>query len=482
MSVQMQDFVPVLPEIFLLGMACIILMIDLFLTDRTRGITYLLSQATLVGAFLLSLGLSSMDPRVVLHGTVVLDPMASLLKMGVYITTAVAFLYSRQYLRERNLFRGEFFLLGLFAVLGMMVLISAHSLITVYLGLELMSLALYAMVAMQRDSGTASEAAMKYFVLGAMASAMLLYGMSILYGLTGSLDLGEIAQAVQVGEGGAGIVLVFALVFMLIGVAFKLGAVPFHMWIPDVYHGAPTAVTLFVSTAPKLAAFAMLMRLMVNGLGEIHGQWQDILILLGILSVAVGNVVAIAQSNIKRMLAYSGISHIGFLLFGVLTGTAEGFSAAMFYALAYVLMGLASFGMVILLSRAGFESDSLDDFRGLNERSPWFAFMMLVVMFSMAGVPPFLGFWAKLAVFKAVITADADLVWVAVVGVLFSVVGAFYYLRVVKNMYFDKPPEGAGRLESNFDMRVVLSANALAILALGIAPGWLMALVTSAIG
>lgn len=482
MSVQMQEFVPVLPEIFVLGMACIILIIDLFLTDRTRGITYLLSQATLVGAFLLSLGLSPMDPKVVLNGTVVLDPMASLLKMGVYIAAALVFLYSRQYLRERNLFRGEFFLLGLFAVLGMMVLISAHSLLTVYLGLELMSLALYAMVAMQRDSATASEAAMKYFVLGAMASAMLLYGMSILYGLTGELDLGRIAENIQVGEGGADIVLVFALVFMLIGVAFKLGAVPFHMWIPDVYHGAPTAVTLFVSTAPKLAAFAMLMRLMVNGLGDIHGQWQDILILLGILSVAVGNVVAIAQANIKRMLAYSGISHIGFLLLGVLTGTAEGFSAAMFYALTYVLMGLASFGMVILLSRAGFESDSLDDFRGLNERSPWFAFMMLIVMFSMAGVPPFLGFWAKLSVFKAVITADADLVWVAVVGVLFSVIGAFYYLRVVKNMYFDKPPEGEARLESNFDMRVALSANALAILVLGIAPGWLMALVTSAIG
>jgi len=480
MSIQIQEFVPVLPEIFVLGMACVVLVVDLFLTDRTRAISYLLSQATLVGAFLLTLSLSGLDGQVVLNGMVVLDPMASLLKMGVYIATAVVFLYSRHYLRERNLFKGEFFLLGLFAVLGMMVLISAYNLLSIYLGLELMSLSLYAMVAMQRDSATASEAAMKYFVLGAMASAMLLYGMSILYGLTGSLDLGEIDRSIQVADSSVDIVLVFALVFILIGVAFKLGAVPFHMWIPDVYHGAPTAVTLFVSTAPKLAAFAMLMRLVAEGLGSIHAQWQDILILLGILSVAVGNVVAIAQSNIKRMLAYSGISHIGFLILGVLTGSAEGYSAAMFYAVSYVLMGLASFGMVILLSRAGFEGDSLDDFRGLNERSPWFALMMLIVMFSMAGVPPFLGFWAKLSVFKAVVAAD--LVWLAVVGVVFSVIGAFYYLRVVKHMYFDKPLEQAAPIESNFDMRVVLSANSLAILALGIAPGGLMALITAAIG
>jgi NADH-quinone oxidoreductase subunit N len=359
----------------------------------------------------------------------------------------------------------------------MMVLISAHSLLTVYLGLELMSLALYAMVAMQRESVVASEAAMKYFVLGAMASAMLLYGMSMLYGLTGSLDLAEINHTLAGGQADR-LVLSFALVFVIIGIAFKLGAVPFHMWVPDVYHGAPTAVTLFVSTAPKLAAFAMLVRLLVDGMGSIQADWQGILVILSLLSVAIGNVVAIAQSNIKRMLAYSAISHIGFILIGVLSGTDEGYAAALFYAITYVIMGLASFGTVLLMGRAGFEAENLDDYRGLSERSPWFAFLMLLVMFSMAGVPPFLGFWAKLFVIQAAVRVD--LVWLALVAVVFSVVGAFYYLRVVKLMYFDKPVEGPA-LEAGSEVRIALSANALALLVFGILPGPLLAACAAAI-
>ncbi|WP_303903821.1 NADH-quinone oxidoreductase subunit NuoN [Thiohalomonas denitrificans] len=478
MNFETPDFLPVVPELFVLGMACLILVVDLFLSDRSRVVTYLMSQATLVGALVVTLGLSSPIAQVTMNGTFVLDPMATLLKSVVYIASFVAFLYAKDYLRARSLFKGEFFLLGLFAVLGMMVLISAHSMLTVYLGLELMSLSLYAMVALQRNSATASEAAMKYFILGAMASAMLLYGMSMLYGATGTLDLGELGARVQ-GAGPSSLVLVFGLVFLIVGIAFKLGAVPFHMWVPDVYHGAPTAVTLFVSSAPKLAAFAMLMRLLVDGLPGLHGHWQDMLILLAVLSVALGNVLAIAQANIKRLLAYSGISHVGFLLMGVLAGTPEGYAAGMYYAIAYVIMTLGGFGMVILMSRAGFEADRLEDYKGLNERSPWFALMMLILMFSMAGVPPFLGFWAKLAVLEAVVSID--LIWVAVVAVVFSVIGAFYYLRVVKYMYFDKP-EDEHSLVAGSDLRFLLSANGLAVLGLGIFPGSLLALCASAIG
>lgn len=317
---------------------------------------------------------------------------------------------------------------------------------------------------------------MKYFVLGAMASAMLLYGMSMLYGLTGSLDLAEIHTAIA-GGSGQPVVLAFALVFIIIGVAFKLGAVPFHMWVPDVYHGAPTTVTVYMSAAPKLAAFAMLMRLLVDGLGGLHGQWQDILIIITLLSLAVGNVIAIAQTNIKRMLAYSAISHVAFMLLGVLAGTEAGYASGLFYAVSYALMSLASFGMVIFMSRAGFEADNLDDYKGLNERSPWHAFLMLMVMFSMAGVPPFLGFWSKLFVIQAAV--QADLVWLAVAAVVFSVIGAFYYLRVVKLMYFDKPADSAP-LEAGWGMRMTISANALAMLGLGILPGPLMALCIAA--
>ncbi|MEC9313833.1 MAG: NADH-quinone oxidoreductase subunit NuoN, partial [Pseudomonadota bacterium] len=330
------------------------------------------------------------------------------------------------------------------------------------------------MVAMQRDSGVATEAAMKYFILGSIASGMLLYGMSIIYGVTGSLSMNEIALAVAAGNGDETI-LSFGIVFLVIGVGFKFGAVPFHMWLPDVYHGAPTAMTLFIAAAPKIAAFAMIIRLLAEGLIDLQHHWQDMLVMLAVLSMIVGNVVAIAQSNLKRMLAYSTISHVGFLLMGVLSGTQEGFSAALFYTLIYALMTLGAFGMILLLSRQGFEAENIDDFKGLSERQPWFALMMLILMFSMAGIPPLAGFYAKLTVIKAVI--DVDLLLVALVAVVTSVIGAFYYLRVIKVMYFDKPLVDH-KLEAGSTMQIMLSANALMVLGLGIVPGILMKICT----
>jgi len=475
----MPDLMPALPEMFLLTMACIILLADLFISDKNRVFTYLMSLATLGVTAALTVAMHTPEPVYTFDGSFVSDTMGDVLKVFVYLVTAVAFIYSRDYLLARNIFKGEYFVLGLFAVLGMMVLISAHSMLTIYLGLELLSLSLYAMVAFQRDSSKATEAAMKYFVLGALASGMLLYGMSLIYGITGTLDIGGVHTAIIGLEDSKQMVLGLGLVLVIVGMAFKLGAVPFHMWMPDVYHGAPTAVTLFISTAPKIAAFAMIMRLLVEGLGDLHAQWRDILIIMAVLSMLVGNVIAIAQTNIKRMLAYSTISHVGFLLLGILAGTQAGYSASMFYVIVYALMGMGGFGVIILLSRSGFEADKLDDFKGLNDRSPWFAFIMMILMFSMAGVPPALGFYAKLAVLQAVI--GAGLAWLAVVAVIFSIIGAFYYLRIIKLMYFDKA-EDTNPIETSTDMKVVLSANGLGILFLGLAPGSLLSLCTAAIG
>jgi NADH-quinone oxidoreductase subunit N len=476
MNFEMPNFALALPEIFVLCMACIVLLADLFIGERNRFITYLMAQATLVGAMVLTLGLSSSEVQYTFGGSFVRDTMGDVLKAFIYLSTLIVFVYSRDYMRARQLFNGEYFVLGLFGVLGMMVMVSAHSLLTLYLGLELLSLCLYAMVALQRDSIAATEAAMKYFVLGSLASGMLLYGMSMLYGVTGSLDIGEIGAYVAQNVG-HNLVLAFAVVFVVVGLAFKLGAVPFHMWAPDVYHGASTNVTIYIGTAPKIAAFAMVMRLLVDGLGGLHVEWQGMLVMLAILSMAIGNIIAIAQSNLKRMLAYSTIAHVGFLLVGVLAGTENGYASAMFYIIIYALMGLGGFGMIMLLSRAGFEADRLEDFKGLNERSPWFAFIMMILMISMAGIPVSAGFWAKLAVLQAVVRAD--MVWLAVVAVIFSVIGAFYYLRIVKLMYFDKP-EDTAPIEPAFDMRIVLSANGLAVLALGIFPGALSVLCVEA--
>jgi NADH-quinone oxidoreductase subunit N len=380
--------------------------------------------------------------------------------------------YTRQYTEVRGLFRGEFLVLVLLSTLGMMVMISASHFLTLYLGLELMSLSLYAMVALDRDSPISTEAAMKYFVLGALSSGLLLYGMSMIYGTTGALALDEVAYAI-LGADVNRTVLTFGLVFVVAGIAFKLGAAPFHMWVPDVYHGAPTAVTLFIASATKLAAFAFTLRLLVEGLQQLAADWQGMLMLLAIISIAIGNITAIAQTNLKRMLAYSSIAHMGYMLLGVLSGTLNGYASAMFYVVIYVLMSLGTFGMIILLSREGFEADNLDDFKGLNQRSPWYAFIMLLLMFSMMGVPPAVGFYAKLAVFQAVL--EAGFVWLAVAAVLLSVVGAYYYLRLIKLMYFDEPSERTP-LAPRRDMRIVMGANGLAILLLGIVPQPLMAL------
>ena len=476
MTLDPSEFMVILPEIFVLSMTCVILVLDLFLDDKERFISYWLTQITLVFAAVITLSVSNGQTELVFFGTYIADAMGSTLKVFIYLVTALAFLYSRHYLTERDLFKGEFYVLGLFGMLGMMVMVSAHSMLTVYLGLELLSLSLYAMVAFNRDAYPCSEAAMKYFVLGALASGMLLYGMSILYGLTGTLDLTDIANAL--GEQEVTAPLVFATTFVVVGLAFKLGAVPFHMWVPDVYQGAPTPVTLYLGSASKIAAFAMVMRLLVESMGALQSEWQGMLIALAVLSLAIGNVVAVAQTNLKRMLAYSTISHVGFLLLGILSGNQQGYAASMFYIITYALMAAGAFGMIILLSRAGFEADEIDDFKGLNQRNSWFAFMMLILMFSMAGVPPTVGFYAKLSVLKAVI--DIDLIWLAGVAVFFSVIGAFYYIRMIKVMYFDTA-EDEQPLASQFDLRLGLTANGLAVLLLGIFPGSLMALCYQAI-
>jgi NADH-quinone oxidoreductase subunit N len=471
------NLMPALPEIFLLVMVSIVLLADLFTSEKNRARIYTLSQATLAGCAVLTIYTFARQPMFTFNGMFVDDALSDILKVMLYISVSVVLVYSRDYIAQRGLFRGEFFALVLFALLGMMVMVSASHFLTLYLGLELLALSLYALVALQRDSAKATEAAMKYFILGALASGLLLYGMSMLYGATGSLDLAKISASINSGAANKNL-LVFGLVFVIAGLAFKLGAVPFHMWVPDVYHGAPTAVTLFIGTAPKLAAFGFTMRLLVTGLQGLVVDWQSMLMIMALLSMAIGNFTAIAQINLKRMLAYSTISHMGFMLLGILSGSINGYSSAMFYVIAYVLMSLGAFGMVIMLSRAGFEADDLDDFRGLNKRSPWFAAVMLFIMFSMAGIPFFIGFWAKLSVLQA--AWQAGYFKLVVAAVMLSLVGAYYYLRVVKLMYMDEPIETA-RLQPPEDMKLIMSLNGLAIVLLGVLPGPLMTMCQTAI-
>ncbi len=463
-------FLPVLPEIVLLAAACTVLLLDLFLPPSRRHVSFWLTQATLLASAAVAVAFVSVAPALVLNGLVVADLLGAFLKFLACIAVSLMLFYSRGYLAARDLFCGETLVLTMFALLGIMVMVSAASFLTLYLGLELLALCLYAMVAMYRTSNAASEAAMKYFVLGALASGMLLYGMSMVYGATGSLELYNIARVVLSGQGN-GTILLFGLVFVVSGIAFKLGVVPYHMWVPDVYHGAPTAVTLLIGTAPKLAAFAFTLRLLAIALAGLEFDWQGMLIVLSLLSMILGNVIAIAQTNIKRMLAYSTIANMGFMLLGFLAANLAGYSAAMFYVVAYVLTSLASFGMVMLLAREGFEADRIEDFRGLNQRSPWWAFMMLLVMFSLAGIPPTLGFYAKFAVIEAAV--GAGFIWLAVAAVLASLVGAFYYLRVVKVMYFEEPVDTTP-LAARGDTRALLSANGLALLVFGILPQPLM--------
>ena len=462
------------PEIFMLTMASMILIVDTFSQDPLRKVTYYLTQLTLVLTAILVFIFWPEQTVYAFGNSFISDGMSVVLKIGVFVIGLFVFLYSHEYLKEHGWLKGEYFVLGLFAILGMMILISAYSLLTVYLGLELLSLSLYAMIAMHRESTAASEAAMKFFVLGAIASGMLLYGMSMIYGVTGSLELATIATNIESDADNP--LLVFGLVFILVGIAFKLGAVPFHMWVPDVYQGSPTCVTLFIASAPKLAAFAMAMRLLVDGLQPLVDDWQGMLIILAVLSMAIGNIVAISQTNIKRMLAYSTIAHVGYLLLGLLSGTPSGYAGSMFYIITYALMSMGAFGMVILLGRKGFEADELAHFKGLNERSPWFAFIMLILMFSMAGVPPFLGFWGKWFVLKELV--DAGFVWLAATAVFFAIIGAYYYIRVIKLMYFDKA-DSMTAIKASKQMRFALSVNGLALLILGLMPGGLLAICVS---
>ena len=466
----MTDLMPAAAEIFLLVMACVILIADLLFKHNGRAGTYLLVQLTLMGCALITVGTHEKGVALIFHGMFVDDLMSDVLKLLTYMAVSMMLVYSRQYLAVRDLFSGEFMVLTLFATLGMMVMISANHFLPLYLGLELLSLSLYAMVALQRDSAIATEAAMKYFILGALASGLLLYGMSMLYGATGSLELGKVSSAIQSGKADSTL-LVFGLVFIVSGLAFKLGVVPFHMWLPDVYHGAPTAMTMLIGSAPKLAAFAFVSRILVSGLQPLVQHWTGMLIILAVASMALGNIAAIAQSNLKRMLAYSTIAHMGFLLLGFISGDKEGYGSSMFYAVIYVLMTLGAFGMIMMLSRVGFEADNLSDFKGLNQRSPWLAFLMLLLMFSMAGVPPTVGFYAKFSVLNAIV--QSGYVWLAVVAVLFSLIGAFYYLRIVKLMYFDTPESHAPIIFEHYTT-LLISVNGMAVLLLGLLPGTLM--------
>lgn len=466
----MPDFSLAMPEIWVGAMACAILVSDLFIPGRDRFVTFWLSLATLAVAAWLTIDRQWGVQAVTFSDSYVADSLAAILKVSIYGLAALAFIYARRYLKQRDLLVGEFFVLGLFGVLGMMVMSSAYSLLTAYIGLELLSLCLYALVALNRDSKLASEAAMKYFILGALSSGMLLYGMSMIYGVTGTLDLTAVAAASA--EAGDNILFVFGLVFMLVGVAFKFGAVPFHMWIPDVYEGAPTPVALYIGTAPKVAAVALFMRLLAEGLVGLQEQWQLMLVILAVLSLVVGNLFAVVQTNFKRLLAYSTISHVGFILLGLIAGTDEGYAAALFYVVTYALTAAGTFGIIILLARRGFEADRIDDFKGLFQRDGWSAFALLLMMFSMTGVPGTVGFYAKLLVLQALV--DVGMIWLAIFAVVFAVIGAFYYLRVLKAAFFEAPVDTSS-LEASAGFRAVLTGNALAVLLLGVFPGALIA-------
>jgi NADH-quinone oxidoreductase subunit N len=483
------NWLAIAPEVVLLVMACVVAMIDLWVTHPRRTPTYLLAQASLAVVALLHLAhFDDGQTFYAVQRMVVADPMGHLLAFFATVAVMVSLAYARPYAAERDMLKGELITLAMFSLLGIFVMLSANNFLVVYLGLELMSLSLYALVALRRDHAPATEAAMKYFVLGALASGFLLYGLSMMYGATGSLDIGEVFKAIGTGQINKA-VLVLGIVFVVSGLAFKLGAVPFHMWIPDVYQGAPTAVTVLVAGAPKLAAFAITIRLLVEGMSGIAGDWQQMLILLSVASMALGNVAAIAQSNLKRMLAYSTIGQMGFMLLG-LTPTvvsvntlsaANGYSSSMFYVLAYVFTTLGTFGIVMLLSRHGHEAEEIDDLKGLARRSPWYAAVMAIFMFSLAGIPPTVGFYAKLAVLQAIVSTNVALyIWLAVIAVMLSLVAAFYYLRLVKVMYFEEPVD-TRPIVSTGEVRTILSLNGAAVLVFGILPGGLMALCAQAI-
>ena len=464
-----------LPEIFLLSAIVVVLLLDLFLTKPFKQVTYYLTQLSLLITAILAFNLIGEPKTIIFSGSFVLDNMASIFKVFMAGSTMVALVYTRHYLTEHKLFRGEYFVLVMLSMLGMMVMVSGYSLLTLYLGLEILSLSLYTLIAIARERAGAIEAALKYFVLGAIASGLLLYGMSMIYGISGSINITDIATFASNSTLASRemLILNFGLVFLVIGIAFKLGAVPFHMWVPDVYQGAPTSVTMFLSTVPKIAAVAMLVRILVDGMGAMHDYWSDLFMVMALLSIALGSVVALMQTNIKRMLAYSTISHIGFILLGFVTGVVEGYGAAVFYVLVYILMSMAAFGMIILLNKQGFEADKISDFKGLSKHSPWFALMMLAIMLSMAGVPPFIGFYAKLFILQQVISAG--FITIAVIAVVFAVISSYYYLQVVKSMYFEDS-DNEITITAPMDMKLILSINAVLILVVGLFPDFWMKL------
>ncbi|MBT8108101.1 MAG: NADH-quinone oxidoreductase subunit NuoN [Gammaproteobacteria bacterium] len=467
------DYITAAPEMTLLALICAVMIADLFVDDENRGATFWLSLLSLAATAVVLYMTAPSAPTVVLYGAYLADPLSNVLKLAAILFVGVSFFYARDYLIANDLNRGEYYILGLFGLLGMMIMMSANSLLTMYLGLETLALSMYALVAIDRNNATAAESAMKYFILGAIASGALLYGISWVYGVTGTLQFHDIAAVLSADPGLNNLPLWFGLAFLIVGIAFKFGAVPFHMWLPDVYQGARTPVTAYLASAPKLAAFALLFRVLIDGLGGLHETWGTMIMFLGVLSILVGNFVAIVQTNIKRMLGYSTIAHVGFILLAFYTGTVDGYAAALFYALTYVVTAAGAFGIIIVLSRRGYDAELLSDFKGLNARSPWFALMMLFLMFSMAGVPPFVGFLSKLYVISAVL--DVGGIGLAILMVLASVIGAFYYLKVIWYMYFEEGEDQAV-LQASPDTRAILSLNSLAVLGLGILPGWLLAL------
>ena len=470
---EMTNYISAAPEMTLLGLICVVLVADLFVENERRILTYWMTLGTLAITLWVLYGTSPEAQTLVFSGSYVSDPLSQVLKLAVTGFVAVTFIYARDYLRENDIHKGEFYVLGLFGLLGMMIMISANSLLTMYLGLETLALSQYALVAIDRKNVTSAEAAMKYFILGAIASGSLLYGISWVYGVTGAIQFDLIAAELAADPSANNLPLWVGLAFIVVGVAFKFGAVPFHMWLPDVYHGARSPVTLYIASAPKIAAFALTIRILVDALGGIHDVWDDMILVVGVLSLLLGNIVAVAQTNIKRMLAYSTIAHVGFILIAIFLGTREGYAAALFYTLTYVVAAAGAFGMIILLSRRGFEAETLTDFKGLNARSPWFALVTMLMMLSMAGIPPLIGFFGKLNAISAVL--GSGYTGLAVLMMLASVIGLFYYLKVVWYMYFEEAEDQAV-LQARVDARLVMSLNGIAILGLGIFPGWLWAL------
>lgn len=476
MNFIMPVFSAALPEIFVLGMICFILLVDVFLKEQHRGVTYFLTQITLFAAFILAVFQyhNELNPIVTFSGNYIVDKLALLVKMFVFITSLFAFIYAHDYLKERKVSTSEYYILGLLAVFGMQVMASAYTFLTIYLGLELLSLSLYAMIALNKEVSVSVEASMKYFVLGALASGILLYGISMVFGATNTLQISVIPSVIDSLSKGQSLILVLGLMFIIVGLMFKFGSVPFHMWVPDVYEGAATPVTLFIASAPKIAAFAITIRILVEALPMLHIEWEHVLVAVALLSMFFGNVLAIAQTNIKRMLAYSSIAHIGYMLLGILAGpdSQQGYSAAMFYITTYVIVAAGAFAIIGLLSKQGIELDQLDDYRGLNARNPWIAFLMLLLMFSMAGVPPTVGFFAKLGLLEALV--EAHYVWLAALALLFAIIGAYYYLRIVMLMYFEEPRESTKISIGSRVAMAAISVNGIAALVLGLLPSTLI--------